>query len=581
MIALHFRQARDPRAVKWLVEAGVRAQQSYAWATAAERYEAALAAMDAGMTDLVERGWLLYSMARMRRYSDPNAALAAFGEAIQCAAMAGDLTLAAYAGFDHGQVCCSIGDYGRGVIEMEKGNTALDELPAKIRAGLQVRQSNEVSVDTNDRQGTLALWLAYIGCYERARFHGAQATDNVSALSISGKMTRFSTVDSIADAHHALALVDASMGRCDEAQQHYATARHLYRTYDHFINIGSATVWEMISLMLPFFADHLVARRRLAREAEQAYAGTRSVLADDVSPRLAALPTLILEGDWNEANELALAAWRVGHHGFMHVITVVLGALMHHRGETDAAWEIIRRILPAGPRTEPAGHPINPGPTFFLTGLAMQRLATMLACDASDMSFAREWLEAHDRWLAWSGAVLGQSEGQLGWAHYHRVAGEADRAYQHAIQALAHASEPRQPLALLAAHRLLGELDTDAGRFADAATHLDTARALADACAAPYERALTLLARAELRAAESRRDEAAALLDEVRAICTPLGAKPALARTDALMTHARPICRVAISREADGARDRGPAPHRGGTYQPPDRGRALSEPTHD
>ena len=42
------------------------------------------------------------------------------------------------------------------------------------------------------------------------------------------------------------------------------------------------------------------------------------------------------------------------------------------------------------------------------------------------------------------------------------------------MQALAHATEPRQPLALLAAHRLLGELDTDAGRYADAATHLDT-----------------------------------------------------------------------------------------------------------
>src|SRR5205823_4838318 len=99
-------------------------------------------------------------------------------------------------------------------------------------------------------------------------------------------------------------------------------------------------------------------------------------------------------------------------------------------------------------------------------------------------------------------------------------------AREHAARALAEASAPRQPLALLAAQRLLGELDTAAGRHADAAAHLDAALALADACAAPYERALTLLAQAELRAATGDRPEAQALLHEVRAICTPLAAAP-------------------------------------------------------
>ena len=50
----------------------------------------------------------------------------------------------------------------------------------------------------------------------------------------------------------------------------------------------------------------------------------------------------------------------------------------------------------------------------------------------------------------------------------------------------------------LAAHRTLGELDSVAGRHADAAAHLDQALGLAEACAAPYERALTLLALALL-----------------------------------------------------------------------------------
>src|SRR5207302_1091672 len=104
----------------------------------------------------------------------------------------------------------------------------------------------------------------------------------------------------------------------------------------------------------------------------------------------------------------------------------------------------------------------------------------------------------------------------------------------HAERALAHATEPRQPLALVTAHRLLGELDTAAERYGDAAEHLRESLALVDACHAPYERALTLLALAELRAATNAPEEATRLLDAVRIICAPLGAMPALARAAAL-----------------------------------------------
>src|SRR5207245_825563 len=121
---------------------------------------------------------------------------------------------------------------------------------------------------------------------------------------------------------------------------------------------------------------------------------------------------------------------------------------------------------------------------------------------------AKEWLEAHDCWQAWSGAVLGRTEGHLGWAAYHRAAGNTAAAAHSAHAALATATTPRQPLALLAAHRLLGELDTEMGRYDDAARHLDAALGLADACAASYERALTLLARAGMQQALGDRAEA-------------------------------------------------------------------------
>jgi DNA-binding CsgD family transcriptional regulator len=136
----------------------------------------------------------------------------------------------------------------------------------------------------------------------------------------------------------------------------------------------------------------------------------------------------------------------------------------------------------------------------------------------------------HDRWFAASGAVLLHAEGEALWARYHWQAGDSDQARTHAEAALARATEPRQPLALLQAHRLLGELDTEAGVHDAAQTHLDAALTLADACQAPYERALILIALADLRAATSASKDARALLAEAHAICQPLDARLALAR---------------------------------------------------
>jgi ATP/maltotriose-dependent transcriptional regulator MalT len=172
-----------------------------------------------------------------------------------------------------------------------------------------------------------------------------------------------------------------------------------------------------------------------------------------------------------------------------------------------------------------------------------QLFAARLALDAGDLDSARGWLDLHRRWLDFMEATLGRVEGEVLEAEWHRAAGEADRALDHAERALAHATTPRQPLALLAAHRILGILATDAGRTSDAEHHFAEALALADACRAPYERALTLLARADLAVAQGDRTTATELLDEVRAICTPMDARRAL-------DHAE---RIAASLPLDGA----------------------------
>src|SRR5262249_56343012 len=136
--------------------------------------------------------------------------------------------------------------------------------------------------------------------------------------------------------------------------------------------------------------------------------------------------------------------------------------------------------LPDGPDT-----PV--GTANFSTVLVLQGAATALALRAGRLDEAREWLRAHDRWLEWSEAVLGRAEGQFGWAALHRVAGDDALARRHAEAALDCASEPRQPPALLAAQRLLGELDAVEGRHAAAAERLEHTMAPADARPPPEE----------------------------------------------------------------------------------------------
>ena len=166
-----------------------------------------------------------------------------------------------------------------------------------------------------------------------------------------------------------------------------------------------------------------------------------------------------------------------------------------------------------------------------------------------DSATAHGWLEAHDRWLEWSESTLGRADGLLAWARYFRAIGDDTQAQALAANAIADAAAPPQPLVCLAAYRLLGEIGTSAQDFAAAKTALGVALETATACDAPFERALTLLALAELRSAEGSKPEAAGLVDQVRRVCAPLEAKPTLIRAHVLATRlsgAEPVMTSAI-----------------------------------
>jgi DNA-binding NarL/FixJ family response regulator len=160
--------------------------------------------------------------------------------------------------------------------------------------------------------------------------------------------------------------------------------------------------------------------------------------------------------------------------------------------------------------------------------------AIEIALDAGEGELASDWLKCHDRWIAWSGNIPFATIGHRLWSRYYRAIGDDAAAWERANQALTCAMEPRQPLALLAAHRLLGELNTVRGAYDRAHQHLATALAVADGCQAPFERGLTLVAASELAVARGVPYRARLLLTEARTICEALGANPTLERVSAL-----------------------------------------------
>ena len=288
------------------------------------------------------------------------------------------------------------------------------------------------------------------------------------------------------------------------------------------------SIWsELQHAVLPYQADDPPERARLAAESAQAWASVQSTVLAAPYPSQAGLSAMLLEGRWAESRQLAEAGVVFATLGHAQSAGAALGALARWQGDPEAAWARVRDLHPAGPETEP-------GNCFFIPGLALQALAAELALDAGDLATAERWIAAHGRWLDWSGAVLWRTEQLLLRTRHAHVVGELGQARQLAEEALAWATEPRQPLALLAAHRALGEVATAVGHSAQATTHLDAARALADACAAPYDRALTLLALADLHRATGRAGEAQTALADARATFDQLGAAPALARADHL-----------------------------------------------
>ncbi|MFL6054796.1 MAG: helix-turn-helix transcriptional regulator [Actinoallomurus sp.] len=516
-VARHFHSADDDRAGEWLVCAGQRAEGAGAHLTAVERYEAALRPLEASRAPAAERAWVLLSLAVLRRMDDSWRAITYVDMAMRLAQECDDHDLSARVLLGRGLVRCYAGIIEDGIKDLIAGVAAVDSL----RPGGADQRVRGASVDKLLNWGALVYWLAVAGRSDEARSladdHLRQAARSVAD---EGKTA------GIAGAYWGLAFVHAMQGRVEEARLASAAAAAAYRKLGQHRLAFIALRDELVHVTLPYHTDDHGERERLAtalrRMADQGNAARAFVDAID-NVRYPLLQMMVIEGRWDEVHQVVDAMGEYGIPILRHVVGSVLGPVARAQGDVDLAWRLVRETWPAGPSTEP-------GNVECYHTLPLQRLAVELSLDDGDLLGARAWLEAHDRWLAWSGFVLGEAEAQCLWARYELARGHPREALPHAEAALERATKPQQPLALLSAHRLLGEMKTAAGRYEEAEPHFEEALSLAEACAAPYERALTLLSWAEHGLASSAATAVPGFLAETRALCEPLKATPALER---------------------------------------------------
>jgi tetratricopeptide (TPR) repeat protein len=410
-VAEYFAQAGDPRAVLWLTRAAERALRSSDSPTAIRRFAQAVSLLRVSGDDEATRGWLLYRLGRLRRYSDVAAGLAHFAEAEEIAIARGDRALLVLTAFGRALLHISPGQIHWGLAEMAK---ALADWETLTPDALAVLQAHQVGPGSEPPWGTLALTLALIGRFGEARKIAERVIGGPAPAPPGSRLEDFPW----GDAHLALGHIHTMHGAFDEASAAYERARGAYRAAAHHLLVGHSAAREL-DAVLRYATDDLAARARLAAEAEEML-GRANGVRGGLSPRVARLPLLLLEGRWTEARELAEMAQARSDSREL-VAATVLGVLARAQGDAATAWRIVAQQLPAGLATPPGG-------AIFADALVLIELAVGLALDANDLSTMRSWLEVYDRWLAWGRASAGACEGRLAWARYYRAMGDLTRA---------------------------------------------------------------------------------------------------------------------------------------------------------
>ena len=231
-------------------QSGGHAQQVFARVTAAERYEAAAAAMEEQGVDAGERGWLRYRLATARSYEDTPYAIASLGEAARLAEGTNDRVLLANALGFRGNLRVMYGEVRHGIADMEQSGEIFAALSPPSERGFRHWMFSGFTMRYLIR-GALLADLGNAGYYAEALALGARMYADPSGSQVSGReLARIGTVEK------GIGLAHAALGRPEEARQAFAREREARqrRGYTPALLAASA-LNELRYVVLPYQTD--------------------------------------------------------------------------------------------------------------------------------------------------------------------------------------------------------------------------------------------------------------------------------------------------------------------------------------
>ena len=359
-VAHHFRQAGDPRAEGWLIRAGLRAEAAYAWMTAVERFVAALEFLEE--RDARKKGWLLFRIGVLLRYSDTAQSISYLDLAERAANAVGDQVLAVNSLFTRGFVRCMSGGHaaraGRDRGQHRRRETGASRRPdgrrrphdgglpgqrtGPVRDGRPSRSSQRDKPGTN----TFVEWLAHVGRYAEAVEMGEEYVTGVSAASPGENLT-FAMCN---NAYFGLGVAKAGLGRPEEARRWFALTHEAYRRFDHRVMDSFAVANELLLVNLAYYPERVAERRRLADEELNLQRRGAGAFTGEVPPLGIGRQWLrTLEGEWDEASrlmEIGRGAFDAG--ALTQYAGCTLGEIARNRGEPEKAWRHVYEVLPLG-----------------------------------------------------------------------------------------------------------------------------------------------------------------------------------------------------------------------------------------
>ncbi|MEX2314354.1 MAG: hypothetical protein WD628_01460, partial [Thermomicrobiales bacterium] len=454
-VAHHYQAAGDGRAFDWLVRAGERAENAFAWPMAAARYTSALELRG----ENAKRALLLYRIGFLLRYTDTACSQAHQEDALRLAQASGNRAVESVAWFDLNLLRFWDGEIAAGMAGMQAACDLFDELNPVEQASVIGRPG--IVPDgplVNSNRGVLLHMLCHVlpanEVYAMARDFIASLPDD-AASRLATSHTRW------IDAYWVMGETAAALGELDESQAYFERVEEEFERIGEVFMVAAAFNRHIHELELPYRADDPTTRIRLA--ARQIALKTGSLQQDDPSDDVDSqypIGMLFIEGQW-----AALLETFTGRRGHAFVVPILqprleryLAEVYRLQGDLTRVWNLIDGRFPDGPATEP-------GQTYLVAAISLQRTAAMAALDAGDPSLAAQWIEAHDRWHSWGCVVWARAENQLLRAQHAHATGDLDAARMFAQQSLASARGPRQPLNQLAPAPQLCELATAAGPY--------------------------------------------------------------------------------------------------------------------